>query len=263
MGILGRTWRPLLVALLLAELVVLTVPIAAGLCIYALVGGFASEEGETLEAWDIFLSAGIPVLLSLYLLQGVVGSLAATLAEQDERGTRVTVRRLLRASLPRIPGTVGAYLLTAFLFPLLVSPLAPLVAWPWVLYSLAPSVTAHEEVGMFRALRRASKLVKGVWWQVFVAMAFAALIGFGADMLMGFLVPADWVVSAADDGFGGVGEDLRFLGALVVGITGFVCVLMFQTALIHLVGAQLYTPLRDRHDTLATHPAPAAVPPPR
>ncbi|MDX3387495.1 hypothetical protein PV682_39545 [Streptomyces niveiscabiei] len=96
------------------------------------------------------------------------------------------MRGLVGASAPRIPGTVGGYLLTAFLFPVLLTPLAPLLAWLGVLYVLAPSIMAHDRVCMFRALGRAQELIRGVWWPVFTPLALAALVTFGLETAVGF-----------------------------------------------------------------------------
>lgn len=123
--VLGRTWRSLLGALFVAELVVLATPVGVGFGMYALRGGSDLGTGSTDPSVlvDFALIYALPLFLLLYLIQGVTGALAATLAAQDATGTRVTVRGLLRASAPRVPGTVGGYLLSSVvLLPLLVTP---------------------------------------------------------------------------------------------------------------------------------------------
>ncbi|MFE7093370.1 hypothetical protein [Streptomyces erythrochromogenes] len=228
------------------------------------------------DVMDVLLIIFLPLFLGFYLVQGTVGALAATLGQQAATGARVTVCGLARASLPRFPGTVGGYLLTALLFPVLLSPLAPLVAWPWVLYSLAPSIMIRERVGMLRALGRAQELVKGVWWAVFLPLALAALIAFGVDVAVGFL-SLDSVVqdfgaeheTSDADGFGTEtpdidAADLSALLGLVIGVTtAFIGVLMLQLAFIHLVGDQLCQALTDRHAALARPLPYGPVPPPR
>ncbi|MFE4634525.1 hypothetical protein ACFRJ1_14295 [Streptomyces sp. NPDC056773] len=263
-------------ALLLSELAVLAVTVATGLGMYVLRGAPDMGGADPSDVMDVVLVLFLPLLLVFYLVQGTVAALAGTLAQQDASGTRVTVRGLVRATAPRIPGTAGAYLLTASLFPVLLTPLAPLVAWPWVLYSLAPSIMAHDRVGMLQALGRARELIRGMWWPVFVPLALAALIVFGVDVAVGFL-SLDSVVQdfgegqrpSDADGFGTTTPDidvadLSGLLGLIIGVTtAFIGVLMLQVAFIHIVGDRLCEALRARTAGLAHPLEHGAVPPPR
>ncbi|MFF6772418.1 hypothetical protein ACFY8W_02515 [Streptomyces sp. NPDC012637] len=240
-------------ALLLSELAVFAVVVAAGLGIFVLRGAPDVLEygGDWDHVLDVLLIFFLPVGLGFYLVQGVVSSLASALAEHVARGMRVSVIGLLGASTPKVPGAVGGYLLTVFLFPLLVTPLAPLLARPWVLFTLAPSIMAHDGVGMLQALRRASHLVKGVWWPVFTTLAVAAMVTFGADVAVGF-IPFDSMVNGFGDGDESIGvtDASLFYGLIIGAITVFISALMFQIAFLHLVGDQICAGLRRRRAVL-------------
>ncbi|MEV7616197.1 hypothetical protein [Streptomyces sp. NPDC089799] len=257
--ILGRHWLRLMGALLLSQLAIFVLAGMTGFGIYALWGG-PDPEGSAGPGYvtDMLLIVLVPALLAIFLVQGAVGSLASTLAQQDASGQRVTVRGLLRVSAPRVPGTVGGYLLTVFLFPCLLSPLAPLLAWPWVVYSLAPSVMARDGVGMFRALGRSAALIKGVWWPVFSTLALAALIAFGMDLTVGFL-PLDAMVNRAADEPTGPTDASLSLGVIIAAVSVAFSVLMFQVAFAHLVADRLCEALRARHTTWP-RPSGTAVP---
>ncbi|WP_328946941.1 hypothetical protein OG259_41170 [Streptomyces sp. NBC_00250] len=249
--VLGRAWFPLLVALLLCELAVFAAVIATALSIWGFLGApdlFAPASGPV-RLTDQLLIFLLPCALGIWLVQGTVGSLAATLAHLDARGRRVTVWGLLRASAPRVPGTVGCYALTCLLCPVLVSPFAPLLVWPWVLYSLAPSIMAHDRVGMFQALSRAKDLVKGAWRPVISTMALAALVTFGMDLAVGYLPVASMVNGTRGDE--GATAVTLLLGVMIGAISVFIWVLMLQFAFMHLVGDRICAALRDRRATLA------------
>ncbi|MFD0152283.1 hypothetical protein ACWGQ4_17290 [Streptomyces sp. NPDC055721] len=264
--VLGRTWHTLLGALLVGELVMLATSVGVGFGMYALRGGSDLGTGSTDPSLlvDFALIYALPVILLLYLIQGVTGALAGTLAAQYATGTRVTVRGLLRASAPRVPGTVGGYLLTGVvLIPLLVTPLAPLAVWLWAVLALVPSVMAHENVGVFSALGRTVDLLKGSWWWVFSNMVIATVVAFGVDVLGGFFLSVpESAIQAADDVDSPSPEDVAsFLGAAAGAFTLLVGILMFQLAFTHLVGAQLYTALRDRYSAMPSPIAPPYPPP--
>lgn len=264
---LFRTWRPLLTALLLAELAVFVAITAVGLSMYVLRGAPDMSGGDLSDVTDVALVVFLPIVLGFYLMQGAVSALAATLAQQHASGARVTVGGLVRASAPRVPGTVGGYLLTLFLLPLILTMcLAPLAAWPWVLFLLAPSVRAHEGGGALAALVRAGELVRGVWWRTFTPLALAALVAFAVDVAVGFL-PFQTVVEEFGEIDESVNEwgqaesvdesgepvepltlsDFSALLGLITGIvTGLVGLLMLQLAFLHLVADQLYQALRSR-----------------
>ncbi|MDV5148362.1 hypothetical protein R1T08_30395 [Streptomyces sp. SBC-4] len=265
--VLGRTWRTLLGALLVGELVMLATCVGIGFGMYALRDGSDLGTGSTDpgELVDFALIFALPVVLLLYLIQGVTGALAGTLAAQYATGTRVTVRGLLRASAPRVPGTVGGYLLTGVvLIPMLVTPLAPLAVWLWVVLALIPVVMTHERVGVFAALGRTVDLLKGSWWWAFLNMVLATVVAFGVDVFGGFFLSVpESAIQAADDVDSPSPEDVAsFLGAAMGAFALIVGILMVQLAYTHLVGAQLYTALRARHNALYPPIAPPYPPPP-
>ncbi|MEU7293906.1 hypothetical protein AB0A76_11975 [Streptomyces exfoliatus] len=254
----------------MAELAVLATTVGVGFGMYVLRDGsdLGTGSADPGELVDFALIFALPVILLIYLIQGVTGALAATLAEQDGRGTRVTVRGLLRASAPRVPGTVGGYLLSGVvLLPLLFTPLAPLALWLWVVLALIPVVAAHERVGVFTALGRTVDLLKGSWWWSFLNLVLATVVAFGVDVFGGlFLAFPESAIQAADDVSDPRPEDVAaLLGAAIGGFSLILGILMFQLAFTHLVGAQIYVALHARRNAQAPPPYPPpgdAFPPP-
>ncbi|MFI5980122.1 hypothetical protein ACIBEA_04495 [Streptomyces sp. NPDC051555] len=248
MRLLGRTWWPLLGALLVAEFAVFAAVTAAGLALYVLRGApdFWNGGGRFMDPLVILF---LPTLLGCFLCQGAVASLASTLALQGATGAPVTVRGILRASVPQLPGSVGGSVLAVFLYPFVLSPLAPLLLWPWVLYSIAPSVRTREGLGMAQAMSRAAQLVRGVWWPVVARLALAALVAFGLDAAGGFLL-VNWFMSEDGERFAssldGVVGGIEFMAVLVGVLTVLIIFLMVQAVFTYLVSDRLCAALISR-----------------
>ncbi|MFJ4501476.1 hypothetical protein [Streptomyces sp. NPDC088864] len=245
---LFRSLGQVLAALLLAELAVFLLTIATLAGMYALRGEPDATGVEPDFFLDMVLVVLLPFVVAVYGTQGAVAALAAALAQLNGSGTRVTVRGLVGASVRRIPGATGGYLLSFFLLPLMLTPLAPVAVRFWVLYALAPSVMGHEGVGMLRALGRAQQLTRGAWWRTFRPLALAALLVIGMDLMLGF-VPFP---SLLDSGYGAgdLAGRLGLVGLTVGLVAAFVAVLTVQVAFIHLVGDRLCQALREREAAL-------------
>ncbi|MFD7861683.1 hypothetical protein [Streptomyces sp. NPDC057682] len=250
---LFRSLGQLLAALLLAELTIFLLTVATVVGMYVLRGEPDATGVEPDFFLDMVLVVLLPFVVAFYGTQGTVAALAAALAQLNGTGTRVTVRGLVGASVRRIPGATGGYVLSLFLLPLMLTPLAPVVVWFWVLYALAPSVMGHDGVGMLRALGRAQQLTRGAWWRTFWPLALAALLVVGMDMVIGFLPfePLLDFVDGNDSGEGDLADQLGLFGLVVGLIAAFVAVLMIQVAFIHLVGDRLCQALRERQAALA------------
>lgn len=262
--VLFRSLWQLLAALFLAELAISVLSVATLVGMYVLRGEPDATGMEPDFFLDMVLIILLPFVMAFYGTQGTVAALAAALAQLNGTGARVTVRGLVGASVRRIPGATGAYMLSFFLLPIMLTPLAPVVVWFWVLYALAPSVMGHEGVGMFRALGRAQQLTRGAWWRTFWPLALAALLVFGMDMVAGFL-PFESLLDFGDGGESGEGDLAGLLGSLgLIGglIAVLVGVLMIQVAFIHLVGDRLCQALRERQAALARPYVYTPPPPP-
>ncbi|WP_424860807.1 hypothetical protein [Streptomyces sp. MMS24-I29] len=68
---------------------------------------------------------------------------------------------------------------------------APLAAWLWVKFSLAPSAVVFEGLRPVAAMRRSAQLVRGDWWRIFgialLALAMAAVASYMIQMPFSFL----------------------------------------------------------------------------
>ncbi|MCG7525728.1 hypothetical protein MHW47_14905 [Streptomyces sp. OfavH-34-F] len=249
--VLFRSLGQVLAALLLAELAIFLLTIATLAGMYALRGGPDATGMEPDFFLDMVLVVLLPFVVAVYGTQGAVAALAAALAQLNGTGARVTVRGLVGASVRRIPGATGGYLLSFFLLPLMLTPLAPVAVRFWVLYALAPSVMGHEGVGMLRALGRAQQLTRGAWWRTFRPLALAALLVIGMDLMLGFVPFPSLLDSGYGNGSGDLAGRLGLVGLTVGLVAGFVAVLTVQVAFIHLVGDRLYQALREREAALA------------
>ncbi|MFJ3880914.1 hypothetical protein ACIPW5_26160 [Streptomyces sp. NPDC090077] len=277
---LGRTWRPLLGAVLASELAILIVVLITTLLMGQLLSPdvYGKRPNDLSEEDATVLILLLPFALLLYLVRGAMSAVACALIEQYRPGgPRVTVWSLLRAGVPRIPAAIGSdFLSTTLLMPLLLTtgtfigiespyvllasaPLIPVVlfgVWLWVLLALAPAVAAFERVGAGQSMSRSGKLVKGAWWLSFATQGLAFLIAYGIGALAAMLVSVPgWngeytAFLPNDDSYRP--SSLRFeaitdlYGTLALGTTLLIGFLMFQIAFTYLVNARLYLALRAR-----------------
>lgn len=145
---------------------------------------------------------------------------------------------------------------------------APLAAWLWIKFCLAPTVVVFEGQGPVAALRRSSQLVRGDWWRIFgitlLAGAMAAAGGYIIQMPFSILGMFPGMIGTSS-----MGDDPS-TAAVVVAVSGYlVAILLGQlvsqvisTTFPQLVIGLLYVDRRIRTENLGPVLAEAATVPP-
>ncbi|MFE5242198.1 hypothetical protein ACFRBN_18665 [Streptomyces sp. NPDC056627] len=145
---------------------------------------------------------------------------------------------------------------------------APLAAWLWIKFCLAPTVVVFEGQGPIAALRRSSQLVRGDWWRIFgitlLAGAMAAAGGYIIQMPFSILGMFPGMIGTSS-----MGDDPS-TAAVVVAVSGYlVAILLGQlvsqvisTTFPQLVIGLLYVDRRIRTENLGPVLAEAAAVPP-
>ncbi|MFG2623468.1 hypothetical protein [Streptomyces sp. NPDC048473] len=147
---------------------------------------------------------------------------------------------------------------------------APLAAWLWVKFSLAPSAVVFEGQRPVAALRRSSQLVRGDWWRIFgvslLAFAMAAVANYIIQIPFSFLGLFSGIIG------GSTLDDDPNPAAIVFAMSGYVVILVLGQLIGQLVSATfpqlvtglLYVDRRMRTENLGPVLAEAAaVPPPQ
>ncbi len=143
------------------------------------------------------------------VLFGVLYGLLLGVLGQAMAGRRVRLGEVWPALAPRLPGLVGltvllglvvgalvvvagALAIVAFsradvrLLPLLGAIGAGLaVIWLGVGWSLAAPAHVFEQVGVWRALARSARLVRGAWWRVFGLLLLASAVRPAVAVIVG------------------------------------------------------------------------------
>ncbi|MFF3318793.1 oxidoreductase [Streptomyces sp. NPDC003035] len=139
---------------------------------------------------------------------------------------------------------------------------APLAAWLWVKFSLAPSAAVLEGQGTMAAMRRSSELVRGSWWRIFgctlAAGAIAAAVNWGLQQVLSLLLSAPLSFSE-DASPESTGEYLLLLvPVLVIAVIGSLVGQFVSSVFPPLVTGLLYIDQRIRKENLAPALAEAA-----
>ncbi|MFI9624097.1 hypothetical protein [Streptomyces sp. NPDC052042] len=144
---------------------------------------------------------------------------------------------------------------------------APLAAWIWVKFSLAPSTVVFEGRRPVAALRRSSQLVRGDWWRIFgislLGFAMAAVANYMIQMPFSFLGIFSGVLGSA-----GLSEDPN-PASVVLAMSGYSVMMMLGQLVGQFVSATfpqlvlglLYVDRRIRTENLGPALAEAAATP--
>ncbi|MER6100854.1 hypothetical protein ABT115_00550 [Streptomyces sp. NPDC001832] len=203
--------------------------------------------------------ARVPALIGTVILAALIAMIPLVLA-------MVGFAALMIGAITRAPEVaLGASL--GFLGALVTAPLA---AWLWVKFSLAPSAVVFEGQRPVAALRRSSQLVRGDWWRIFgiglLAFAMAAVVNYIIQIPFSFLGMFSGVVG------GSTLNDAPNLAAVAYAMSGYVVFVLLGQLIGQLVSATfpqlvtglLYVDRRMRTENLGPVLAEAAaVPPPQ
>ncbi|MFF2326097.1 MULTISPECIES: hypothetical protein [unclassified Streptomyces] len=145
---------------------------------------------------------------------------------------------------------------------------APLAAWLWVKFSLAPSAVVFEGQRPMAALRRSSQLVRGDWWRVFgislLAFGMAAVANYVIQIPFSFLGAFSGVIggSTLDDDPNAAAILFAMSGYLVLFALGQLVGQFISVTFPQLVTGILYVDRRMRTENLGPVLAEAAATPP-
>ncbi|MEW2069196.1 hypothetical protein [Streptomyces sp. NPDC007346] len=143
--------------------------------------------------------------------------------------------------------------------------IAPLAAWLWVKFSLAPTIVVFEGQRPVAALRRSSQLVRGSWWRVFgitlLAFGLASVVGYMIQMPIQALGSLPGTMDPFSSGTEPSGEELLVLlgGFMVLSMISGLASQLFSSVFPPLVVGLLYVDLRMRNENLAPVLAEAAA----
>ncbi|MFH8475580.1 hypothetical protein [Streptomyces sp. NPDC018000] len=146
---------------------------------------------------------------------------------------------------------------------------APLAAWLWVKFSLAPSAVVFEGQRPMAALRRSSQLVRGDWWRI----SGISLLAYGMAAATNYIIQVPFSFLGMFSGFigGSPLDDDPNPTAIAFAMSGYV-VILFLSQLIgqfvsatfpQLVTGLLYVDRRMRTENLGPVLAEAAAVPPQ
>ncbi|MCX4798182.1 hypothetical protein OG497_29885 [Streptomyces sp. NBC_01242] len=145
---------------------------------------------------------------------------------------------------------------------------APLAAWLWVKFCLAPSAVVFEGQGPVAGVRRSSQLVRGDWWRVFgitlLALLMAAVASYVIQIPFSFLGMFSGVIGGATLADDPNPASILFAmsGYLVIMALGQLIGQLVSTTFPPLVTGLLYVDRRIRTENLGPALAEAAATPP-
>ncbi|MFE7355267.1 hypothetical protein ACFU8Q_19205 [Streptomyces sp. NPDC057543] len=145
---------------------------------------------------------------------------------------------------------------------------APLAAWLWVKFCLAPSAVVFEGQRPVAGLRRSSQLVRGDWWRVFgitlLAVLMAAVANYVVQIPFSFLGMFSGVLggSTLSDDPNPASIVFAMSGYLVIMVLGQLIGQLVSTTFPPLVTGLLYIDRRIRTENLGPALAEAAATPP-
>ncbi|MDT0309983.1 hypothetical protein RM780_23950 [Streptomyces sp. DSM 44917] len=229
---------------------------------FADLAGFLSLAGIVSILGTVLATAMLTIVVS----RAVLGR-SVTFAEawQDSRSRLMRLLAvallvpLIFAAAVAVPLLIGAATGVVALVVLLT--LGGLVAgvWLWVLFSLAAPALMLERQGVFAALRRSAKLVRGSWWRVFGVQLLVMVLLFIVSGIIEFPTSALAAVIAGD-GAGSFLEGTNELTWTYLAISGIGAVVATTITLPISAGvtALLYIDQRIRREALDLELARAA-----
>lgn len=144
---------------------------------------------------------------------------------------------------------------------------APLAAWLWVRFSLAPSAVVFEDLRPVAAMRRSAQLVRGDWWRIFgislLAFGMAAVASYMIQMPFSFLGMFSGVIGGAtlDEDPNPASVVLAMSGYMVIMLLGQLVGQFISATFPQLVLGLLYVDRRMRTENLGPVLAEAAAVP--
>ncbi|MFB7516226.1 oxidoreductase [Streptomyces sp. NPDC056144] len=148
---------------------------------------------------------------------------------------------------------VGDYIALPLIGVALALLLAPLSAWLWVKFSLAPSVAVMEGQGVTASMRRSSALIRDNWWRSFGVILLVGLIASAVAMVIQqILSMVAWIpllgMHGGDSAGAAVVVVVVVLSFLILGqLVSQLAVSVFPA----MATALLYVDLRIRKENLA------------
>ncbi|MFJ6435069.1 hypothetical protein [Streptomyces sp. NPDC091416] len=260
----AEDWVPLLIAFSAVALVGLIVTVLSTALMYTAVPAVLQEAvlGRPTTFSDIWRRAWsrMPAVVGTVLLTWLIVMVPILLAWVG------FVAIVIAAVSSDGGGGQIAVILTGVLGALATAPLA---AWLWVKFSLAPSAVVFEGQGPIGALRRSSRLVRGDWWRIFgITLLAGAVAGFA-----GYLIQIPFSLLGTFSGMLGtvnLGDDPNPT-AVIAAVSGYVLSILVGQLVSQLVVATfpplvtglLYVDRRIRTEELGPVLAEAAAVPPQ
>ncbi|MCX5413346.1 hypothetical protein [Streptomyces sp. NBC_00059] len=263
------------------------------------------EEAASSDVVPLVVSGAVLLLLGIVtmaIVSGLMYAAVPAVLQEAVLGRPVTFGTVWRRAWSRVTPVIGTLFLTALIavvpivlltvtfFAVIISAItldggggtavamglgvlgvlltAPLAAWLWIKFCLAPTVVVFERQGPIAALRRSSQLVRGDWWRIFgitlLAGAMAAAGGYVIQMPFSILGMFPGMIGTSS-----MGDDPS-TAAVVVAVSGYlVAILLGQlvsqvisTTFPQLVIGLLYVDRRIRTENLGPVLAEAAAVPP-
>ncbi|MER5362252.1 hypothetical protein [Streptomyces sp. NPDC002785] len=204
--------------------------------------------------------ARVPTLIGTVILMALIAMIPVVLAMIGFFALVIGVITLAHES------SAAAWITPGFLGALATAPLA---AWLWVKFSLAPSAVIFERQRPMAALRRSSQLVRGDWWRIFGISLLASVMAAVAN----YIIQIPFSFLGMFSGFigGSTLDDDPNPTAIAFAMSGYVVILLLGQLIGQLVSATfpqlvtglLYVDRRMRTENLGPVLAEAAAVPPQ
>lgn len=266
----------------------------------------SSQDPATEDVVPLLTAFGLIWLVALVALAigtAMMYATVPTILQEAVLGRRIAFGEVWRRAWARVPSVIGTVLLMSLIavvpgllmmvafIGLIVTAItmdsgagttvaitvgilgtlatAPLAAWLWVKFSLAPSAVVFEGQGPVRALRRSSQLVRGDWWRIFGI----TLLACGVAATASYIVQLPFMVLGTFSGAiggSGLGDDPS-PAAVVFAMSGYMIAILLGQLLGQMIAATfpqlvtglLYVDRRIRTEDLAPVLAEAASVPPQ
>ena len=269
--------------------------------VHRLVSLSSGEEAASADVVPVLTALGVLVLVGILAMAAASGLMYAAVPAvlQDAvLGRPVTFGTVWRRACARLPAMIGILIITGLIsmVPAVLGLLtfvgviagisstdgdpsgltvaglgalgilvtAPLSIWLWVKFSLAPTAAVFEGRGVFAALSRSSRLVRGDWWRIFGISVLVYIIAMAAGSMI--QMPFSFIgMFPSMAGASSLGNDptpaavLAALGGYVVAsLVGQMVSQIISTTLPQLVIGLLYVDRRIRTEDLGPVLAEAA-----
>ncbi|WP_327275868.1 hypothetical protein OG609_31180 [Streptomyces sp. NBC_01224] len=266
----------------------------------------AEQEPSSKDLTPVLIALGafwLVAMVALTISTAMMYAAVPAVLQEAVLGRPTTFSVIWRRAWARIPALIGTVILTALIvvIPVVLAMIgflalmigaialtdgpgaavwaslgflgalatAPLAAWLWVKFSLAPSAVVFEGQRPVAALRRSSQLVRGDWWRIcgisLLAFAMAAAANYIIQIPFSFLGMFSGMIGGATL------DDDPNPASIVFAMSGYVVILLLGQLIGQLVSATfpqlvtglLYVDRRMRTENLGPVLAEAAAVPPQ